>query len=85
MFPSGIMYKSKPKPILFCPNTTNTSITEQYGKQINQKSANKLLLLCPIKIVITAELPFAGQALKVPEPYAVKVARTVLWGRKLPG
>jgi hypothetical protein len=26
-----------------------------------------------------------GRALKVPEPYAVKIACTVLWGRKLPG
>ena len=38
-----------------------------------------------IKIVNTAGLPFTGIALKVPEPYAVKVARTVLRGRKLPG
>ena len=34
---------------------------------------------------MTAGLPFAGTALKVPELYAVKVARTVLRGRKLPG
>jgi hypothetical protein len=26
-----------------------------------------------------------GRVLKVHEPYAAKVARTVLWGRKLPG
>ncbi len=28
---------------------------------------------------------FAGIALKGLEPYAGKLARTVLWGRKLPG
>ena len=33
---------------------------------------------------MTAGLPFTGRALKVPEPYAVKVARMVLRGRKLP-
>ncbi len=32
-----------------------------------------------------AGYPFAGIALKVPEPYAGKLARTVLRGRKLPG
>jgi len=35
--------------------------------------------------ILTAGFPLAGRALKVPEPYAVKVARTVLRGRKLPG
>ncbi len=35
--------------------------------------------------MITAGLPVTGLAFKVPEPYAVKVARTVLRGRKLPG
>ena len=32
-----------------------------------------------------AGYPFAGMALKGPEPYAGKLARTVLRGRKLPG
>ncbi len=32
-----------------------------------------------------AGLPFAGIALKGLEPYAGKLARTVLRGRKLPG
>ncbi|MCF8371577.1 MAG: hypothetical protein K9H64_08135 [Bacteroidales bacterium] len=33
----------------------------------------------------TAGFPLTGSALKVPEPYAGKLARTVLRGRKLPG
>ena len=32
-----------------------------------------------------AGVPFTLTALKVPDPYAVKVARTVLGGRKLHG
>jgi hypothetical protein len=34
---------------------------------------------------LTVGFPFVGRALKVPEPYAGKLARTVLRGRKLPG
>lgn len=34
---------------------------------------------------LTAGFLFAKGALKVLEPYAGKLARTVLWGRKLPG
>jgi len=37
------------------------------------------------KLTLTVGYPFAGIALRVLEPYAVKVARTVLRGRKLPG
>jgi hypothetical protein len=37
------------------------------------------------KVVITAGSSLTGQALKVPEPCAGKLARTVLRGRKLPG
>ena len=35
--------------------------------------------------MLTAGCPLAGYALKALEPYAVKIARTVLRGRKLPG
>ena len=38
-----------------------------------------------ISTQITAGFPFAKRALKVLEPYAGKLARTVLRGRKLPG
>ncbi len=37
------------------------------------------------KEVKTAGFPVAGDALKVPELYAGKLARPVLWGHKLPG
>jgi len=35
--------------------------------------------------MLTAGWPRTGTALGVLEPYAVKIARTVLRGRKLPG
>jgi hypothetical protein len=63
----------------------NTSLIELNGEKVKPKIENKLLLLCQLKMVITDGLPFTGIASKVPEPYAVKVAHTVLWGRKLPG
>jgi len=51
------------------------------------KYAGKLLHLLStiIKIVIAAGSPLTGKALKVPEPCAGKLVRTVLRGRKLPG
>ena len=47
------------------------------------KNANKSLYLC--QIVIADEPSLTGRALKEPEPYARKLALTVLRGRKLPG
>jgi hypothetical protein len=51
-----------------------SSATEQKGDKISQKSANKLLCLCPIKIVIAAGPHLTVLALKVPEPCAGKGA-----------
>jgi len=38
-----------------------------------------------MKRKLTVGFPFVGRALKVLEPYAGKLAHTVLRGRKLPG
>jgi len=35
--------------------------------------------------MFNSRVVWAHKALKMPEPYAVKVARTVLWGHTLPG
>jgi hypothetical protein len=64
---------------------TGTFSIGNRGEEKLQKSANKSLLLMKRKPRRTAGYPFAGIALKVLEPYAVKIARTVLRGRKLPG
>jgi hypothetical protein len=59
------------------------NITVPAGFSFHPKSANKLLYLSPVKIVITAGVPFAGRAFKVPELCAANLARTVLRRRKL--
>ena len=50
-----------------------------------QKNVDKSLLLLIRKHKLTVGFPFDVGALKVLEPYAGKLARTVLRGRKLPG
>jgi len=85
LFQFAIILNSRVKPTHTYRRMISTSPNGLKIRRNWQKNVDKSLLLLIRKHKFTVGFPFDVGALKVLEPYAGKLARTVLRGRKLPG